>query len=81
MLRRLPSIEGLHLISNIKCMQLSQAKKIKTQDGARQFAMDWQKWSTTQNLSWGDLAEWTSVFEELAVRFNLEEEFNTNGII
>jgi len=62
-------------------MQISQAKKIKTQDGARQFAMDWQKWQATQNLSWGDLAEWTSVFEELAVRFNLEEEFKENGII
>jgi len=62
-------------------MQISQAKNIQTPNEATDFAMDWQKWQATQNLSWGDLAEWTSVFEKLAVRFNLEEEFKENGII
>ena len=62
-------------------MQISQAKNIQTPNEAIDFAMDWQKWQATQNLSWGDLAEWTSVFEKLAVRFNLEEEFKENGII
>ena len=62
-------------------MQPQQAKDIQTPNEATNFAIDWQKWQATQNFSYGDLAEWTSVFEKLATKYNLEEEFRTNGII
>ena len=56
-------------------------KKINTREEARQFAIDWQKWSSEQALSYSELAEWGDIFEKLAVKYNLAEEFKENGII
>jgi len=57
-------------------------KKITNAEDATQFAIDWQKWvCEVQNLSYGELAEWSVVFETLADKFDLREEFSTNGII
>lgn len=56
-------------------------KEIKTQDEARQYAIDWQKWASEQSLSYKDLAEWNAYFLDLAQKFNLTEEFEENGII
>jgi len=55
--------------------------KINTQAEANQFAMDWQKWQSTQWLTYSELIEWQDVFEKLAERFDLKEEFKENGII
>ena len=56
-------------------------KIITTQDEARQYAIDWQKWVADQNLFYGELAEWQYKLAELAKRFDLTEEFEENGII
>lgn len=56
-------------------------KEINTQEEARDYAIEWQKWSAEQSLSYGELAEWGDIFTRLGVRFNLTEEFQENGII
>lgn len=55
--------------------------KITTADEARQYAIDWQNWQSEQSLSWGELAEWQAIFETLATKFDLTEEFKENGIL
>ncbi len=60
---------------------MDKNKIINTQGEARQYAIDWQEWASEQNLSYGELAEWQDVFEKIAVRFGLVEEFKENGII
>lgn len=55
--------------------------EIKTTEEATQYAIDWQKWSSEQSLSFGELAEWQDYFTSLAWRFDLTEEFKENGII
>ena len=52
-----------------------------TQDEARQYAIDWQKWASEQSLSYGEVAEYHGVFLALAEKFDLVEEFKENGII
>ncbi len=55
---------------------------IKTQEEARDYAIEWQRWvGEEQSISYGELAEWGAIFEELAERFDLKEEFHENGII
>ena len=54
---------------------------IKTQEEARQFAIDWQSWASEQSLSYGELAGWGEVLSVLAEKFDLVEEFKENGII
>jgi len=56
-------------------------RQINNAEEARQYAIDWQSWMSKQNLSYGELAEWQSYFQELAEKYDLEEEFNINGII
>lgn len=53
----------------------------KTQEEAREYAIDWQKWQAEQSLSYGELAEWGDHFREIAEEFDLVEEFKENGII
>lgn len=53
-----------------------------TADEARQHAIDWQNWASTQNLSIGELSDWQEHFENLATTFpEITEEFIENGII
>lgn len=52
-----------------------------TQEEARAHAIEWQQWASEQNLSYGELAEWQSHFEQLAEEFDLHEEFIENGIL
>ena len=54
---------------------------ITSKDEARQYAIDWQNWSSEQSLSYFELAEWCAIFEKLAEKFNLTDEFKENGII
>lgn len=53
----------------------------KTEDEARQFAIDWQIWQSEQSLYMSEVVEWQNYFEKLAKKFNLTDEFKENGII
>lgn len=53
----------------------------KTQEEARQYAIDWQNWVSDQNLSSQELYDWQEIFEELAEKYGLRGEFKENGII
>ena len=53
----------------------------QTEEEARQYAIEWQRWASEQSLSYGELAEWGGIFTELGERFNLTEEFKENGIL
>ena len=54
---------------------------IKTQEDARQKAIDFQAWASNESLSYSEIAEFSGYFETLAKKFNLTEEFKENGII
>ena len=62
-------------------MDIKDTTKIKTKDEARQFAIDWQTWTSEQNLSYGELAEWEDVFTKLGRQFFLTAEFKENCIL
>lgn len=63
-------------------MNIKQVKEIITQDEARQFAVDWQiAVGEEQDISYSELCEWGEVFNELAIKFDLVDEFKENGII
>ena len=62
-------------------MDINKVKEAKTQDEARQYAIEWQQWVSWENLSYSELAEWTEIFTQLADKFDLVEEFKENGII
>ncbi len=53
---------------------------IKTRGEAIDEAIEFQNWASEQNLSYSELADWQARFEELAKRFDLEEEFKENGV-
>jgi hypothetical protein len=54
---------------------------IKTQDEARQIAMNWQSWQVNQSFYYAEIYEWAEYFGELAEKFDLVGEFKENGII
>lgn len=54
---------------------------IKTKAEARQKAIDWQLWSSEQNLSYAEFSQWQVYFKSLAKKFNLVKEFKENCII
>ena len=56
-------------------------QKAKSQDEARQYAIDWQTWQSERSMSYGEVAEWNDIFVELAFKFDLFDEFKENGII
>lgn len=62
-------------------MKIKKLEDIKTQDEARQYAVEWQSWASDQNLSYSDLLDWSLIFMDLGKNFNLTEEFKENGII
>lgn len=63
-------------------MKIKDIKQIKTQAEARQYAIDWQNWSSKKkSLYYSELAEWNSLFWKLAEKFHLKREFKENGII
>lgn len=53
----------------------------KTKEEARQYAIDWQRWASEQNLSTVELIEWRDQFQAIAEVYGLLEEFTENGII
>lgn len=69
-------------------MKIVAISTIKSEDEARQMAIDWQTWASEQNqigeeptLYMSDMADWAAFFTELAAKFNLTEEFKEEGII
>jgi len=57
-----------------------EKREIKTEEEARQYAIDWQNWASEQSLFYSELAEWGEVFTGLGKKFDLTEEFIENGI-
>lgn len=55
------------------------------EDTVRNFAIDWQDWASTQNLSYGELSYWTMYIRALAQLADpsggLIEELKENGIL
>jgi len=62
-------------------MELKAITEIKTKEEAEQTAINFQQWISKNNLSYGELLNYTGYFETLAKKFNLIEEFKENGII
>lgn len=69
-------------------MKIPDISTIKTEDQARELAIDWQGWAAEQNqigeeptLYTSDLVDWQNFFEKLAKKFNLTDEFKENGIL
>lgn len=62
-------------------MELKAILEIKTEEEARQAALDFQNWVSEESLSYGELSEYSGYFETLGKKFNLTEEFKENGII
>ena len=56
-------------------------KLVATAEEARQLAIEWQHWASEQALSIGQLTEWQAYFANIALTFNLTDEFKENGII
>lgn len=54
--------------------------EILTREQARQHAIDWQNWASEQDLSWNEISDWVFYFNEMAIKFDLLEEFKENGI-
>lgn len=62
-------------------MQLKNINEFKTQDEARQYAIEWQTWTSKHELSQYEVNEWGIFFEDLANNFGLYDEFHENGIL
>lgn len=52
-----------------------------SREEAREQAIDWQQWQATQNLSYDEILEWQNYFYHIAKKYDLEDEFNENGVI
>lgn len=62
-------------------MKLKAIEIVKSKGEARQIAIDFQNWASNQNLSYGELADYSNYFIELGKKFRLIKEFKENGII
>jgi hypothetical protein len=58
-----------------------QKQTPKTQEQARQYAIDWQNWASENKMYMSELIEWQQIFLDLAINFGLVAEFEENGII
>jgi hypothetical protein len=64
------------------CINNNMKKRTpKTKEEARQYAIDWQKWFSEENLSIQELINWQNEFDKIGKKFDLTEEFKENGII
>lgn len=54
---------------------------IESSDQATELAINWQQWASEQDLSYGELAEWQDIFEQLGAKYDLTDEFKENGIL
>lgn len=58
-----------------------EKREVKTKEEARQYAIEWQNWVGEQDLSLEEISKMESDLEDLAIEFDLVEEFEENGII
>jgi len=65
----------------MKKFMFETPQSLKTKERARQYAMDYQRWASEQNLSYGELSQYQGMFETVGKKFNLLKEFKENGII
>lgn len=64
-----------------KNTHLEFAHSVDTEDAARQLAIDWQQWYGQKDHYTSELIEWQTLFEQLAEKYNLTDEFKENGIL
>lgn len=62
-------------------MKIKSVKEVKTKAEAQRIAIEWQDWQSNRSMSFSEVAQWESYFQELAKKFKLTEEFKENGII
>ncbi len=55
--------------------------KVKTKEQAINKAIAFQSWQSNQSLSYEDVINWASYFDNLAREFDLVNEFSENGLI
>lgn len=55
--------------------------QIKTKEQARDYAIDYQRYASYRNLSWGEVIHFQNKLNILAKKFKLVKEFKENGII
>lgn len=56
------------------------SKYLNGKENARNKAIDYQNWAADQELSYGELLEYSLYFEKLGKRYGLLAEFRENGI-
>ena len=61
--------------------EVAKLKNVKTEDEARQQAIDWQSDFSNRSMIWAELMNAGTHFEKLGKKFNLTKEFEENGII
>jgi hypothetical protein len=75
----------LHHADKIRAIIASHEMKmteIHTVYEAREKAVAWQHWMSTQSLSYDELAQWQDYFTTLTEKFpELQDEFKENGIL
>jgi hypothetical protein len=54
---------------------------IKTKQEAREYSLNFQRWSSQKNLSYGELLCFQNELSMIAKKFKLVREFKENGII
>jgi len=62
-------------------MEIKAIPEIKSEEEARQTAINFQNWASEKSLSYAELSEYSGYFETLGKKFNLTEEFKENAII
>jgi len=65
----------------MKSYPLTPISEIKNKGDAIAYAIDYQNWSSEQNLSYGEIVKYQNHFEKLGKKFKLTNEFKENGII
>ena len=53
----------------------------KRKAAAREFAQEWQAEFSENSYSWGEIAEYSELFDRIGRRYGLLREFRENGII
>ena len=56
-------------------------ESIKTQEQARQTAIEWQHKMANLSMSYVELAYWSDFFTQIGKKFGLVREFKENGIL
>ena len=52
-----------------------------SREEAREQAIDFMNWQATKSMSYEEILEWRDYFYHIAKKYDLEDEFNENGVI